>query len=141
MYKHHIGEKNFTVRLSSRKKPREGKRTEMQPGLSDRNHTHLNPWTDRAGLVDRLPLNIEELRAILQMQPTLWFLEDKKKLATVIQNMKHRALRAIYRLIINQWGWIAWFFIAKYFFALFFIRSCLLEMVKKALWKDHRSYF
>ena len=43
MYKHHIGEENFTVRLSSRKEPREGKRTEMQPGLSDRNHTHLNP--------------------------------------------------------------------------------------------------
>ena len=78
MYKHDIGEENFTVRLSSRKKPREGKRTEMQPGLSDRNHTHLNPLTDRAGLVDRLPLKIEEIRTILQMQPTLWFLEDKK---------------------------------------------------------------
>ena len=29
--------------------------------------------------------------------------------------MNHRAPRAIYRLIINQWGWIALFFIAIFF--------------------------
>ena len=50
----------------------------MQPGLSDKNHKHWNSRADRAALIDPLPSTLDEWTAHSQIQPTLWFLEDKK---------------------------------------------------------------
>ena len=104
MYKHRIRkDENYTILIDKQEKIREREKTEMRPGLSDRNHKRWNPRADRAALIDRLPSEMEERTANSQIQRTLWFLEDKNKVKVIqIRNAVHQ--EQYKTLIINQWG-------------------------------------
>ena len=93
MYKHRIRkDENYTILMDKQEKIREREKTEMRPGLSDRNHKHT-----------RLPSEMEEGTANSQIQRTLWFLEDKNKVKVIqIGNAVHQ--EQYITLIINQWG-------------------------------------